>query len=111
TAGTAIGGGTKASSEFAFAAGFQSTASGVASVALGLHADASADNAIAIGNGATAGTTANDVALGAGSVTSAPSVGPYTINGGTIAAMSDANGVVSVGAVGAERQIQNLAAG
>src|SRR5690606_30776861 len=46
-----------------------------------------------------------------GSYTAAPSSGPYTINGGTIAATNDTYGVVSVGAPGAERQIQNIAAG
>ena len=39
------------------------------------------------------------------SSTAAPSTGPYTINGGTVAATSDTNGVVSVGAKNKERQI------
>ncbi len=55
-------------------------------------------------------TNKGDVALGSGSVTSAPSTGAYTLNGGTVAATSAA-AVVSVGAVGQERQITNVAAG
>ena len=51
--------------------------------------DGHSTNAVAIGNGAKSGT--NGVALGAGSVA--------------------ANGTVSVGSVGAERQIKNVAAG
>src|SRR6185312_4955629 len=73
-------------------------------------AAASVNTGVALGNSAVANND-NDVALGAGSSTAAPSTGPYTINGGTVAATTDTNGVVSVGAAGKERQIQNVAAG
>ena len=89
-----------------------STATGTDSVAIGPVAAAVGTNAVSIGNGATA-SNANDVALGAGSVTSA-AVGTagvtlagkaYTFAGAT------PGSTVSVGAVGAERTITNVAAG
>ena len=67
-------------------------------------------DAVAIGYGSSV-TNANDVALGARSATAAPHTGSYDITGGTAFATSDVNGVVSVGAPGLERQIQNVAAG
>ncbi|SEF13307.1 Head domain of trimeric autotransporter adhesin [Rhizobiales bacterium GAS191] len=91
------------------AIGPQAAASGASSIAIGNAASATATNGVALGAGAKA-TNPNDVAMGAGSVTAAPHVGAYTINGGAIAAAS-ASSVVSVGSAGAERQIQNVAAG
>jgi trimeric autotransporter adhesin len=72
-----------------------STAAGVDSVAIG-------PNAVA--------ANAGDVALGNGSVTVVPNTGAFTLNGGTVAATAPTS-VVSIGAVGNERQLQNVAAG
>ncbi|WP_446739928.1 beta strand repeat-containing protein, partial [Pseudomonas sp. TH31] len=66
---------------------------------------------MALGAGSTA-SNANDVALGAGSVTAAPHAGTSAFYGAAAQGVaSAANGVVSVGAAGTERQIQNVAAG
>jgi trimeric autotransporter adhesin len=83
---------------------FQSNSTGPAASAVGT-------DSIAMGTGAKA-TNANDVALGAGSITGAPHVGSFSLNGGTVAAATTATtSVVSIGDVGAERQLQNVAAG
>jgi|GEM_PF-1012509 len=79
------------------------------------------DNATAIGNGTTV-DQANSVAIGNASATKAANTGDtatkVTLGTGTTAttttfagAASTTNGVFSVGAAGAERQIQNVAAG
>jgi autotransporter adhesin len=73
---------------------------------------AAGTNGVALGSGATV-SVANSVALGAGSTTAAAvPVAGATIGGNnyTFAGAAPA-GVVSVGAAGAERQIQNVAAG
>ena len=83
------------------------------SLAFGTRAAVGAANTVAIGANANA-AQANSVALGAGSATSAAhATGPYTLNGSyTAAGLPDAaNGTVSVGSAGKERQIQNVAAG
>ena len=82
------------------------------SLAFGTRAAVGAANTVAIGANANA-AQANSVALGAGSVTSAPHTGDYTLNNSYTAAGSPvaANGAVSVGSKGKERQIQNVAAG
>ncbi len=89
-----------------------STATGTDSVAIGPVATASADNAIALGNGANA-STANSLALGNGATTAAATAtASGVINGTTYNYAGTAPvGVLSVGAVGAERQISNVAAG
>jgi autotransporter adhesin len=87
------------------------TKAGASGVAIGPRANA-VGGAVAIGSDAAA-STANSVALGANSTTTAatPTTGAnirgtdYTFAGGNPA------GVVSVGSAGAERQIQNVAAG
>ncbi|HWW06208.1 YadA family autotransporter adhesin, partial [Collimonas sp.] len=89
-----------------------SAATGTDSVAVGPTASASATDAMALGRGSSA-TNAGAVALGAGSTTAAvvPTTG-VTINGtaynfaGTTPAST-----VSVGSVGNERTITNVAAG
>ncbi|WP_409995510.1 YadA-like family protein [Halomonas denitrificans] len=87
-------------------------ASGTDSLAMGPAAKASATNSVAIGNGAKA-TVADSVALGNGATTSAI----VDTAKGTVAgtehtfAGGDAKGTVSVGAVGSERTITNVAAG
>ena len=82
------------------------------SLAFGTRAAVGAANTVAIGANANA-AQANSVALGAGSATSAPHTGNYTLNTSYTAAgqPNAANGTVSVGSAGKERQIQNVAAG
>ena len=82
------------------------------SLAFGTRAAVGAANTVAIGANANA-AQANSVALGAGSATDAPHTGDYTLNNSYTAAglPNAANGTVSVGAAGKERQIQNVAAG
>ena len=74
--------------------------------------DKKADGAIAVGHKAMA-DKANSVALGAGSTTADINTGDYTLNTSYTAAGLPvaANGTVSVGSAGKERQIQNVAAG
>ena len=81
-------------------------------LAFGTRAAVGAANTVAIGANANA-AQANSVALGAGSATSAPHTGAYTLNNSYTAAglPNAANGTVSVGSAGKERQIQNVAAG
>ena len=82
------------------------------SLAFGTQAAVGAANTVAIGANANA-AQANSVALGAGSATSAAHTGDYTLNTSYTAAglPNAANGTVSVGSAGKERQIQNVAAG
>jgi len=90
-----------------------SLANGLNSVAIGPVSTANTENAVSIGNGATAGSNVGDVALGSGSVTGAV----VATAGGTIAGNNYAyagttpTSTVSVGAVGAERTVTNVAAG
>jgi hypothetical protein len=90
--------------------GVDALANATDATAFGATAQATATNATAFGAGAQAGV-ANSVALGANSISGVAHVGAYTITGGTVAATASAGGTVSVGAAGAERQIQNVAAG
>ncbi|MET3474310.1 ESPR-type extended signal peptide-containing protein [Variovorax atrisoli] len=87
-------------------------ASGTNSIAAGPGASASANNSVAMGANASA-TTDNSVALGNGSTTTtATPTASVTIQGQTYNfAGANPTGVVSVGSAGAERQIQNVAAG
>ena len=82
------------------------------SLAFGTKAAVGAANTVAIGANANA-AQANSVALGAGSTTDNIHEGDYTLNGSYTAAglPNAANGTVSVGSKGKERQIQNVAAG
>ncbi|WP_296026372.1 YadA-like family protein [uncultured Aggregatibacter sp.] len=82
------------------------------SLVFGTRAAVGGANTVAIGANANA-AQANSVALGAGSATSAAHTGAYTLNGSYTAAglPNAANGTVSVGSAGKERQIQNVAAG
>ena len=82
------------------------------SLVFGTQAAVGAANTVAIGANANA-AQANSVALGAGSATDAPHTGDYTLNNSYTAAglPNAANGTVSVGSAGKERQIQNVAAG
>ncbi|MGF6154528.1 hypothetical protein [Pseudomonas fluorescens] len=89
-----------------------STATGVDSVAVGPAASSTAANAIAIGNGAVA-STANSIALGNGATTAAAVATANGVINGTTFNYEGATptGVLSVGSVGNERQITNVAAG
>ena len=82
------------------------------SVAIGTSANASALNSVALGAAASA-SHEYSVALGRDSKTSDVHTGVYTLNTSYAAAgqPNAANGTVSVGSAGKERQIQNVAAG
>ena len=86
--------------------------SGTNSTAIGSGAIVSANNSVAVGTGATAATD-NSVALGNDSTTAAGVASPGVTLRGTTYAFAGANpaGVVSLGSAGAERQLQNVAAG
>jgi len=88
----------EASGSNSTAAGSGAVASGNNSLAMGAGAKASTDNSVALGNGST---TTEAVATTGTTIRGTD----YTFAGGTPA------GVVSVGSAGAERQIQNVAAG
>ena len=119
---TAIGQKANASKKNAAALGTNAKAQGESSIALGEGATASVENSVALGHGSTA-SLANSVALGSASKTDggigagngAYSDATYTIGGvdyqTSFAAKVSAGGVVSVGSVGQERRIQNVAAG
>lgn len=85
-----------------------SAASGADSIAAGGAATATAANAVALGTGAAA-TQANSVALGAGSTTTTGAQAAYNAFG--LTPLQNSAGEVSVGAVGAERKVTNVAAG
>ncbi|WP_273879728.1 YadA-like family protein [Pseudomonas shahriarae] len=89
-----------------------STATGVDSVAVGPTASSTATNAVALGNGATAGT-ANSVALGSGATTAAATATASGVINGTTYTYAGAApvGVLSLGSLGNERQLSNVAAG
>ncbi|WP_425129507.1 beta strand repeat-containing protein [Burkholderia ubonensis] len=107
----ALGSGATAAGAQSIAQGANAIALNAGGVALGSGAHSNGINALALGAGANA-TLANSVALGAGSTTAAPNTGTTALYGGTAAGLaSAANGVVSVGAAGRERQLQNVAAG
>ena len=103
------------SGEAAIAIGVKAQAGDI-SVALGTGAQAEKVNAVALGSGATA-TFDNSVALGGGSTTdkegtkqTSVTVNGHTYNwsGGSTTGKGD---VVSIGKVGYERQLKNVAAG
>ncbi|MGP5076368.1 hypothetical protein ACTXGZ_12885, partial [Psychrobacter celer] len=110
---TAIGNGASASAQDATAFGRGAAASAQDAIAFGREAQAVAQGAIALGQGAKANTNVNDVALGTGSVTGAVVNTPNaTIDKNTYTyAGTSATSTLSVGAVGKERTITNVAAG
>ncbi|MBY5923813.1 YadA-like family protein [Halomonas sp. DP4Y7-1] len=117
---TAIGGNTTAITDLqgdakyyqANSTGAAASATGTDSLAMGPESKASATNSVAIGNGANA-SVADSVALGNGATTAAI----VDTAKGTVAgtehtfAGGDAKGTVSVGTVGSERTVTNVAAG
>jgi len=92
----------------AIAVGSNSAASGVNAIAQGIGSSAMADNALALGTNATASVD-NSAALGAGSVAMRGSAASYAAAG--LMAPQQSAGEISVGKVGATRQLTNLAAG
>ncbi|WP_284087260.1 ESPR-type extended signal peptide-containing protein [Acinetobacter nosocomialis] len=116
----AFGGGAQATQDNALAIGAFSEASGQKSVAIGTGAKATKDNAVVVGENATSDVTGgvalglgskvsgdNSAAIGQNSVATAQSGASYLTN----VAASATNGTVSVGDVGKERRIQNVADG
>ena len=106
---------TKAQGNNALAIGASAVTNGNETIAIGKSANASNANAVAVGKNAKA-SIANSVAIGSDSTTdtNATSQANTTINGITYnfaGATSDTGMQVSVGAVGKERQIKNVAAG
>ena len=106
---------TKAQGNNALAIGASAVTNGNETIAIGKSANASNANAVAVGKNANA-SIANSVAIGSDSTTdtNATKQSSATINGITYnfaGATSDAGMQVSVGAVGKERQIKNVAAG
>ena len=121
-----VGTRTQARGNNAVAIGTDSKALAVDATAVGQAAQASAEKTVAVGQGAKAterftvamghnatASHANSVALGTNSATSDAHTGDYTLNTSYTAAGLPvaANGTVSVGSAGKERQIQNVAAG
>ncbi|WP_343717803.1 YadA-like family protein, partial [Inquilinus sp.] len=91
-----------------------SQANGTNSVAVGPTAVASTENSVAMGNGAQASANAGDVALGSGSKTQAVvGTSSASFNNFNLSGFAGTNptSTVSVGDVGAERTITNVAAG
>ncbi len=111
-AANAIAMGTKAQTNAAnaIAMGTKAQTNAANAIAMGTNAQGNATNAVAIGLNTNA-VNLNDVALGANSVSAAPHTGSYTLNSSYTAAATTPSSVVSVGAAGTERQIQNVAAG
>ena len=106
---------TKAQGNNALAIGASAVTNGSETIAIGKSANASNANAVAVGKNANA-SKANSVALGSDSTTAtnATNQSSATINGviyNFAGATSDTGMQVSVGAVGKERQIKNVAAG
>ncbi|WP_346777812.1 YadA-like family protein [Paraburkholderia sp. Ac-20336] len=108
----AIGTASSATQASSVAIGTSAVSSGSGAVALGQTAKASGTNSIALGQNAAASAN-NSVALGAGSTTTA-NLGAAAYNPGSSSlsgTASAANGEVSVGSVGYERRMTNVAAG
>ena len=110
----AIGEGASAKADFSTAVGFLNTVTGKNSTAIGASNNVAQDNTQVLGNNVTT-TQANSVVLGNASTDRvATVVDKVSINGEDYVFAgvgSTANGVVSVGKVGGERQIINVAAG
>ena len=109
----ASGSSAKASANYAMASGHTANASAEAAISLGANTTASQINAVALGANATANHI-NAVALGSNSSTKeAVASNEATVNGvyyGGFAA-NHSGSVVSIGKVGVERQLVNVAAG
>ncbi|WP_394210886.1 YadA-like family protein [Psychrobacter piscatorii] len=97
---------TNGSASRAVAIGYQAKATANDTIAIGLDAQAKAQGGVALGKGASANAI-NSVALGQNSVGAVQSGASFLTN---VAADAN-NGTVSVGAVGSERRIVNVAGG
>ncbi|MGN6653531.1 MAG: YadA family autotransporter adhesin, partial [Trinickia sp.] len=109
----AIGNAAFAQGNGSISMGVSARATVAGTVALGGLAQATGANSNAIGNGAVA-STAESTALGSGAVTrAATNVSSATVGGLSFGGFAGATptGVVSIGAVGQEHQLQNVAAG
>lgn len=105
-AGAVAVGVSSTAADLATAFGTRATAEGIASVALGVGSHATMDNAVALGAGST--TDVNGTSqIGTNIIVNGVSQS-YNWAGGT---SIDKGDVVSVGAVGFERQVKNVAAG
>ena len=114
-----LGTNSKAYTDNSMSIGSYSEATGKAAIAIGQSSKASKDDSMAIGNRTSANTANGDVALGSGSATKAVTAvsnatitppNSKSITYGTFAG-NNPQSAVSVGTVGNERQIQNVAAG
>ncbi len=93
------------------AIGPAAVAAGSGSLAAGVNAQAKGDSALAIGAN-TSATHVGDVALGAGATTTATvQTSTMTVNGVSYAVAGTARATVSIGDIGQERTLTNLAAG
>ncbi|WP_233445024.1 YadA-like family protein [Paraburkholderia caribensis] len=100
-----------ASGTESIAVGVAAVSSGAASIAQGAMASASGNNSVALGTGASA-TGSNSVALGSNSVARSSTLGSAGFNAGSAAlSAATASGELSIGGVGTERRITNVAAG
>ena len=109
----ASGSSAKASANYAMASGHTADASAEAAISLGANTTASQINAVALGANATA-SHINAVALGSNSSTKeAVASNEATVNGVYYRdfAANHSGSVVSIGKVGGERQLVNVAAG
>ncbi|WP_454858314.1 YadA-like family protein [Rhizobium binxianense] len=113
TDSTAVGSRNEVSGNQAVAIGTENSVTGENAAAIGYGTVAQVENGVAIGTAARATANSGDVALGSGSVTAAAVGTPdVTINGTTYTfAGTTPTSTVSVGSVGAERTITNVAAG
>ena len=109
----AMGYGANAQGIDSIAQGTGAVATGQGAVGLGYQSQATQAGSLALGDGAQATVSAGDVALGSGSVTAvAIGTAGVTIRGTTYAfAGATPTSTVSVGDVGAERTVTNVAAG
>ena len=109
----AIGQGATANTSGSVAIGQTSSANGQNGVAVGWSASAGGSNSVAIGQSASA-TRAGDVAIGVGSVDAAPNpTANATIGTTTFSSFAGSapTSVFSIGSIGNERQLTNVAAG
>ncbi|QLB18483.1 YadA-like family protein [Mannheimia granulomatis] len=109
---TAVGRNANAAGGSAIALGNSANAAGAASVALGVSSQATATGAVALGQNAKA-THQGSVALGTNSETAAAvATKSATLNGNTYTfAGTTPSSTVSIGSVGNERTLTNVAAG
>jgi hypothetical protein len=102
---------SQASGSESIAVGAAAVSSGGASIAQGAMASAAGNNSVALGAGASA-TGPKSVALGSGSVANSSTLGSAGFNAGSAAlSAGTASGELSIGGVGSERRITNVAAG